>query len=492
MDYLPVFMNMHDRSAIIVGGGIIASRKAALIASSGARITVVSPDLSVTMRTAIDSGGYYWIDREFMPADLDTACLVVAATDDLDTNRQVHAAATERRIPVNVVDTPALCTFILPAIVDRSPAVIAVSTGGRSPVLARFVKSLLERTLPARLGRLAEICGELRSGVAARITDPLVRRRYWEQLLEGDFPDLVCAGNEEGARRRARANLDSASHGSTSRDSGTTGAVYLIGAGPGDPELLTLKAQRLLQRADVVLYDRLVPVGILAMCRREAELVYVGKRNGDHPVPQEQIGKLLVRYAKRGMRVARLKGGDPFIFGRGGEELEALATAGIDFQVVPGISAANGAASYAGIPLTHRDHAQSVSFWTGHTRDGKLDLDWHSMSRSRQTLVFFMSAANLAEISQQLIASGMAATMPAAVIQAATTPRQTVMRTSLRKLGDVGNRLDRSLPTLIVIGTVVNLRRNLDWFHGNSGDAVPVFPPHLSSAASTSSEHDAA
>jgi uroporphyrin-III C-methyltransferase/precorrin-2 dehydrogenase/sirohydrochlorin ferrochelatase len=485
MDYLPVFMNMRDRDAVIVGGGVVASRKAALIAGSGARITVVSPDLADSMRSAIDNGGYCWIDREFVPADLDAACLVVAATDDPDTNRQVHAAATERRIPVNVVDTPALCTFILPAIVDRSPAVIAVSTGGRSPVLARFVKSLLERTLPVRLGKLAEICGELRSGVAARLTDPLARRRYWERLLEGDFPDLVCAGKEEGARQLARANLES-----TFRATETSGMVYLIGAGPGDPELLTLKAQRLLQRADVVLYDRLVPVGILAMCRREAELVYVGKQNGDHPVPQEQIGKLLVRYAERGMRVARLKGGDPFVFGRGGEELETLATAGIDFQVVPGISSANGAASYAGIPLTHRDHAQSVSFWTGHTRDGRLDLDWQSMSRSRQTLVFFMSTANLAEISQRLIAGGMAATMPAAVIQAATTPRQTVMRTSLRKLADAGGRLDRSLPTLIVVGTVVNLRRNLDWFHGDAGDAVPVFPPHLSNAAR--SEHDAA
>lgn len=485
MDYLPVFMKMRDRDAVIVGGGIVASRKAALIADSGARIMVVSPDLSDAMRSAIDNGGYRWIDREFMPADLGAACLVVAATDDPDTNRHVHAAATARRIPVNVVDTPALCTFILPAIVDRSPAVIAVSTGGRSPVLARFVKSLLERALPARLGKLAEICGELRSGVAARLTDPVARRRYWERLLEGDFPDLVCAGTEEGARLRARANLESAC-----RTTGTTGTVYLIGAGPGDPELLTLKAQRLLQRADVVLYDRLVPVGILAMCRREAELVYVGKRNGDHPVTQEQIGKLLVRYAKRGMRVARLKGGDPFIFGRGGEELETLATAGIDFQVVPGISAANGAASYAGIPLTHRDHAQSVSFWTGHTRDGRLDLDWQSMSRSRQTLVFFMSTTNLAEISQRLIAGGMAATMPAAVIQAATTPRQTVLSTSLRKLADAGSRLDRSLPTLIVVGTVVNLRRNLDWFHGDAGDAVPVFPPHLSNAAR--SEHDAA
>jgi uroporphyrin-III C-methyltransferase/precorrin-2 dehydrogenase/sirohydrochlorin ferrochelatase len=486
MDYLPIFMNMHDRSAVIVGGGIIASRKAALIASSGGRITVVSPNLAAAMQVSIDSGEYCWIKREFVPADLDEAWLVVAATDDPDVNRLVHAAATERRIPVNVVDTPALCSFILPAIVDRSPVVIAVSTGGRSPVLARFVTSLLERTVPARLGRLAALCGDLRSRVAAHINEPLARRRYWEQLLEGDFPELVCAGREKDARKRARSSLDSAFHSTA-----TSGTVYLIGAGPGDPELLTLKAQRLLQRADVVLYDRLVPVGVLAMCRREAELVYVGKRNGEHPVPQEQIGKLLVRYAQRGMRVARLKGGDPFIFGRGGEELEALATAGIDFQVVPGISAANGAASYAGIPLTHRDHAQSVSFCTGHTRNGQLDLDWHAMSKSRQTLVFFMGTANLTEISQQLIASGMVATMPAAVIQAATTPRQTVMRTSLHKLRDIGTRLDRSLPTLLVIGTVVNLRRNLDWFHGNSGDTVPVFPPHVCSAAA-SSEHDAA
>lgn len=487
MDYLPIFMKLQDREAVVIGGGVIASRKAALIAKSGPRLTIISPEISDAMRVPVENGDYVWIEREFVPADLDSAHIVIAATDDAAVNRNVHSAAMRRLIPVNVVDTPELCSFILPAIVDRSPVVVAISTGGRSPVLARFVKSQLERMLPSRLGRLADICGRLRNRVKRRVKNALERRRFWEHLFESNFPDFVYAGRDEDALRHVEINLSREPSGNAR----SSGAVYLIGAGPGDPELLTLKAQRLLQRADVVLYDRLVPVGVLEMCRREAELIYVGKRNGDHPVSQDKIGSLLVEHAEMGRRVARLKGGDPFIFGRGGEELQVLTESGVDFQVVPGVSAANGSASYAGIPLTHRDHAQSVSFWTGHSRDGGLDLDWSSMCQSRQTLVFYMGSSNAALISKQLIGHGMAVTTPVAVVQAATTPRQKVLCTSIYKLRDVGEVLDRSLPTLIIVGSVVKLRTDLDWFGGDPDSSAAVFPRHLRSDQA-SSENGAA
>ncbi|MDX1516701.1 MAG: siroheme synthase CysG, partial [Woeseiaceae bacterium] len=326
MDYLPVFMDLRGREALIVGGGVVASRKAALVAKAGACLTIVSAALSPAMRTLLRDERHRWIARNFDDSDVAAADLVIAATDDGDINRRVYEAASRWRIPVNVVDAPAQCSFILPAIVDRSPAIIAVSTGGRSPVLARHVKALLERLLPARLGRLAAFCGRLRRRVAAAVPEPAARRRFWESQLEGHVPELVYAGRSRDAEAAIAAELEACD-----ADRAPRGEVYLIGAGPGDPELLTLKAQRLLQRADVVLYDRLVPVGVLEMCRREAEAVYVGKRCGDHPVPQQEISAMLVDYAQQGKRVARLKGGDPFVFGRGGEELEALAEAGIDF-----------------------------------------------------------------------------------------------------------------------------------------------------------------
>ena len=477
MDYLPIFMNMRDKHALVVGGGLVASRKVALVAKSGPSVTIVSPEISDAMRMEVDAGNFRWIAREFRDEDVTGTSLVIAATDRAEVNKCVYESASRRGIPVNVADEPELCTFILPAIVDRSPLVVAVSTGGNSPVLARWTKTLFERVLPGRLGRLARLCGRLRPSVGARLHEPRARRRYWEDLLDGPVPDAVFAGRDRQALELAMAGIDSAVEAGP-----PTGSVYLVGAGPGDPELITLKGQRVLQKADVVLYDRLVPIQVLDMCRREAELVYVGKCNGDHPIAQEDISKLLVKYASQGKCVVRLKGGDPFIFGRGGEELEQLARLGIPFQVVPGISSANGMASYAGIPLTHRDHAQSVSFWTGHTRNASLSLDWAGMCSSGQTLVFFMGRTNASVISRKLIEYGKCPSVPVALVQAATTPRQHTICTSLADLPAASERLDSSLPTMIVIGSVVSLSKQFAWFDGYRDDTIPVFPPHLSSS----------
>ncbi len=480
MEFLPIFMNMRGRKALVVGGGVIASRKAELVAKAGAEIILVSPALAPAAADAVRDRGWRWIERGFRPTDLDGCDLVIAATDDEAVNRAVHDAARTRHLPVNVADQPALCSFILPAIIDRSPAVVAVSTGGRSPVLARYVKGLVERALPSRLGRVADFLGRLRPGIHRRLPETGARRRYWERLLEGAVPEQVRAGQDGAARDTAEILLNDMLQETAGDQTARRGRAWLVGAGPGDPELLTLKAQRLLQQADVVLFDRLVPLGVLEMCRREAEMVYVGKRSGDHVLPQAHISELLVRHVEAGRRVVRLKGGDPFIFGRGGEELEALVEAGLDFEVVPGVSAANGCAAYAGIPLTHRDHAQGVSFWTGHARDGELDLDWAAMNNPRQTQVFYMGAGNAPLIRENLLAHGVPPTMPVALVQAGTTDAQRVLRTSLHGLAETAADIDRSLPTLIIVGSVVNLRRGLGWFEGNAGNAAAVFPPHLS------------
>ncbi len=476
MDQLPVFMKLHGRIAVVVGGGAVAARKAALLSRCGARLRIVSPSLTPALQEIVASVAADTRLERFADPHLDGADLVVAATDDAAVNAAVHAAALRRHLPVNVVDAPALCSFIFPAIVDRAPVTIAISTGGRSPVLARYVKALLERDLPARLGRLAEFLGRWRPRVARRLADPVQRRRYWEALLDGATPELVYAGRNAQADRLAEATM---ADGATAAGEGR---VYLIGAGPGDPELLTLRAQRLLQRADVVLYDRLVPIGVLDMCRRDAEFVYVGKRVGDHSLPQADISELLVTHARRGLRVARLKGGDPFVFGRGGEEIEQLAGAGIGFEVVPGVSAANGCAAYAGIPLTHRDHAHSVAFHTGHLKDGRLDLDWASMVRGRQTLVFYMGGASASVIAEQLVAHGMPPATPAAIVEAGTTAAQKVHRTALQRLAEAAARLTPGLPALVIVGSVVNLQSELEWFAPGEEPGMPVFPAHRPAA----------
>jgi uroporphyrin-III C-methyltransferase/precorrin-2 dehydrogenase/sirohydrochlorin ferrochelatase len=368
----------------------------------------------------------------------------------------VSDAAKALSIPVNVVDQPALCTFIVPAIVDRSPILVAISSGGASPILARSIKRLIETLLPARVDRLAMLLRQLRDAIKEKIRGFEDRTRFWEKILEGDIPELVYAGKEDEAKERI---LDEAE-----RASGARGEVYLVGAGPGDPELLTLKALRLMHKADVVLFDRLVSESILLKLRPDAEKIFVGKQKADHAVPQETINQMLVRLAHEGKKVLRLKGGDPFIFGRGGEEIESLAAAGVAFQVVPGITAASGCATYAGIPLTHRDYSQSVRFLTGHIREGGVPLDWAMLAGEQQTLAFYMGLSGLEIICEELLAHGMDPSMPVAVIEQGTTRKQKVSVGNLVSIREQILVDEIKPPTLIIVGRVVSLREKLDWF----------------------------
>ncbi len=474
MDYLPIFLQLTERRALVVGGGPVAARKAELVFAAGPKLTIIAPTLSRAMRELIDKHQLHYFEREFVDDDLNDVKLVIAATDNAAVNRAVYAGAEARNVPVNVADQPELCSFILPAIVDRSPAIVAVSTGGRSPVLARYLKSLLERQLPFGLARFTTLLGDMRDSVKARFSDFDQRRRFWDHIIDGPVGDAALAGNVDDAKTRIAQELTSWDEAARSE-----GSVYLIGAGPGDPELMTIRGQRLLQRADVVLYDRLIPTRLLDLVRREAELIYVGKQAKSHVVSQQTIGELLVEHAQAGKCVARLKGGDPFVFGRGGEELHDLIKAGVDFQVVPGISAANGCAAYAGIPLTHRDHATGVSFWTGHMKEGELKLPWEQMSVTHHTHVIFMGLKSLPLITEQLCLHGMSPATPAAMISAGTTPAQKVC---IAPLGDLAGRAEQAglpSPALLIVGDVVGLHQEMAWFSGVDValEAFP-FPSH--------------
>lgn len=360
MDFLPLFHSLQGRLALVVGGGEVALRKARLLADAGARLRVVAPQIHIELRHLVEQGGGELLERDYQDGDQPGCVLIIAATDDEPLNAEVSRAANARGIPVNVVDAPALCSVIFPAIVDRSPLVVAVSSGGDAPVLARLIRAKLETWIPSTYGQLAGLASRFRHRVKELLPDLQQRRVFWENLFQGEIAERVLAGRPAEAERLLEERLA----GGLAHIA--TGEVYLVGAGPGDPDLLTFRALRLMQQADVVLYDRLVAPSILELCRRDAERLYVGKRRAEHAVPQDRINRLLVELASQGKRVLRLKGGDPFIFGRGGEEIDELAAHGIPFQVVPGITAASGCAAYAGIPLTHRDHAQSVRFVTGH------------------------------------------------------------------------------------------------------------------------------
>lgn len=461
MDYLPLFTNLHGRRCVVVGGGAIALRKARLLQQAGARVCVVAPQIDAQLaQMARDSGGSV-IERGYHPADLDDTAMVIAATDVEAVNAAVSHDAQQRHIPVNVVDNPKLCSVILPSIVDRSPLIIAISSGGASPVLARRLRSLLESTVPAAYGRLAALLGRFRETVAQHIGDTEQRRRFWEEVVDGHIAELVLSGREQEAAVALQQQIDS--------DSGARGGeVYLVGAGPGDPDLLTFKALRLMQKADVVLYDRLVAPEIVEMCRRDAERIYVGKARADHAVPQQEINQQLLDLALQGRRVLRLKGGDPFIFGRGGEEIALLAQHKVPFQVVPGITAASGCASYAGIPLTHRDYAQSVRFVTAHLKDGTADLPWPELVHKNQTLVFYMGLTGLEVICRELMAHGRAPETPIALIQQGTTRHQRVITGSLADLPAKVAGAGVKAPTLLIVGEVVALHGQLGWFHPES------------------------
>lgn len=471
MDYFPIFLKLADAPVLVVGGGGVAARKARLLLKAKARVIVAAPEVCESLAQACVAGEVEHLPHAFAADMLDGCRAVIAATDDRMLNRTVSALCQARGIPVNVVDDPALCSFIMPAIVDRSPLVIAISSSGRAPVLARQLRARLESMIPAGYGRLARIAGEWRERVKARLPIMDVRLRFWESIFDGPVAERVLADDRAGAEHLLREALNGGDGASTA------GEVYLVGAGPGDPDLLTFRALRLMQQADVVLYDHLVSDPILDLVRRDAERIYVGKRCRKHTVPQETLNAMLVRLARGGKRVLRLKGGDPFIFGRGGEEIETLAAEGIAFQIVPGITAASGCAAYAGIPLTHRDHAQSCVFVTGHaSRDGKLNLHWDALARLGQTVVIYMGVNSLPSVCRALREHGLPDTHPAALVERGTTQAQRVITGTLATLPEQVRRDPPAGPGLVIVGEVVRLHHRLQWFatsHPASDEAEP-------------------
>lgn len=462
MEFLPLFHKLKERPVLVVGGGEVALRKARLLAEAGAHLRVVAPEIRSELQAMAGEQGVFL--RGYQTDDLQGVGLVIAATDDEPLNARISAEAQALGIPVNVVDAPALCSVIFPAIVDRSPLIVAVSSGGDAPVLARLIRAKIETWIPATYGQLANLGKRFRERVKLMFPDVQQRRVFWEDVFQGPIAESVFAGKPAEGERLLEERLAGAAPRAL-------GEVYLVGAGPGDPDLLTFRALRLMQQADVVLYDRLVAAPIIDLCRRDAERIYVGKRRADHAVPQEQINQLLIDLAREGKRVLRLKGGDPFIFGRGGEEIEQLAAEGIPFQVVPGITAASGCAAYAGIPLTHRDHAQSVRFVTGHLKDGSSNLPWKDLVAPGQTLVFYMGLVGLPDICAQLIAHGRDAATPAALVQQGTTQNQRVFTGTLASLPALVAEHEVHAPTLVIVGEVVTLRDKLAWFEGLQADA---------------------
>ncbi len=456
MDIFPISLKLQQQPCLIVGGGHIAYRKALLLAKAGAKIDVLAPEIDDNLLQLVQqSQGQYVQDVFSSSTALRHYRLVIAATDNNLVNQQVFAACEAENVLVNSVDDPPHCRFMVPAIIDRSPLVISVASNGTSPVLSRQIRTQLESSIPHGMGKLAEFSGQWRAAVKQKIVNPDERRIFWEELYASPLKEQVFNDNLDAANQSIQQAL---AEWQTPK-----GEVYLVGAGPGDPELLTLKALRLMQQADVVIYDRLVSAPILELCRRDAEKVYVGKARSNHAVPQEGINALLVKYAQAGKRVCRLKGGDPFIFGRGGEEIQELYEAGVSFQVVPGITAASGCSAYAGIPLTHRDYAQSVRFLTGHLKEGSPELPWSELVYEQQTLVLYMGLVGLESICEKLIAHGQRADMPVALISKGTTPEQKVV---VGTLADIASKVAQhhiQAPTLTIIGEVVNLREQLKW-----------------------------
>ncbi len=468
MQALPIFFNIKNRHCVVIGGGEVAMRKVAMLLKADADVTVVSPEICHELQDLVAARKIKYEKAYFVENQLQGVCLVVAATDDAMTNEAVSISAKAQNIPVNVVDAPDLCTFTMGSIIDRSPVVIAVSSEGNAPVLARYIRTKIETMLPAGYGRIAAIAGEFRDQVKAKFATTQARRRFWEDVLQGPMVERVLSGQEQAARELLHDLINDADTASNK------GEVYLVGGGPGDPDLLTFRALRLMQQCDVCVYDKLVSPEVMELVRRDAELIYVGKERDQHTMPQEEINELLAKLALQGKRVLRLKGGDPFIFGRGGEEIETLMERGVPFQVVPGITAANGVSSYAGIPLTHREYAQACLFVTGHlkakenSKEVTIDLDWVAMSRPNQTVVIYMGLVGLKEICEKLIEHGVSASMPVAVVQQGTTQKQKVVVATLADLAEKVASAGLKPPCLTIIGEVVKLREKLNWFETNA------------------------
>ena len=525
MNTFPLFFKLESRKVLIVGGGDVALRKADLLSRAGACITILAPnicpELQALLTNAKTDSKHHLIYKNYDQAYMTGARVIIAATDDESLNHQIHADASELNIPVNVVDTPHLCDFIFPAIVDRNPIVIGISSNGKAPVLARLLRARLETLIPQGYGKLAKLAGDFRSEVKAKIPTLTGRRQFWERAFEGQVSELMFAGNETQAAAQLRADLDrtaaqiiknnainnnpiknspvnAISHHANNNDNQTTsitapvlgddansghdpihrnhnhgaaksvqpvGEVYIVGAGPGDPELLTFKALRLMQQADIVYYDALVSPQVLDLCRRDADKVFVGKKRSNHTVAQLGINELLVNSAKEGRRVVRLKGGDPFIFGRGGEEIESLRAHNVPYQVVPGITAANAAASYAGIPLTHRDHSQSVRFVTGFLKAGAPNDNFKNFLDTDETVVFYMGLHSLARLTEGLISAGRSSATPIAIVSNASMPNQQVLTGTLASIVKLQEQNQLPTPALLIMGDVVSLHDDLAWYN---------------------------
>ena len=458
MEHLPIFINIKQKPTLVVGGGDIALRKINLLLKAKAKVDCLSPLFCEDINTLFKDGYIKLIKKSFEQADIKDYSVIIAATDDSLVNSLISSIAHDKRIPVNVVDSPALSSFIMPSIVDRSPVIIAVSSAGKAPVLARIIRAKLETVIPSSYGILAEIAGEYRQRVKDRFSQIRDRRTFWEATFSGVIAEKVFSGRINEAKNDIEKQLNDSVEMEL-------GEVYLVGAGPGDPDLLTFKALRLIQQADVVLYDRLVSKGVMELVRRDSELIYVGKKGGsDKSTRQVDINDQLVKLAQSGKRVCRLKGGDPFIFGRGGEEIESLSEHNIPFQVVPGITAASGCSSYSGIPLTHRDYSQSCRFVTAHLKDGTTDLPWDELIVDQQTIVFYMALSGANYICEKLMEHGMNKDMPIAIIEKGTMPEQKVYISSLTELPDLLAKEDIHAPTLMIVGEVVKLNEKLNWY----------------------------
>lgn len=462
MKYFPFFMELSKQSVLLIGGGEVAERKLDLLLKANAKLTIISPQftdyiLSLIKNnkniTAITSN----YKSEYMD---DSFSFVIAATNDESLNEEIASQANQKGILVNVVDKPNICDFIFPSILERGPITVAVSTGGSSPVLARLLRTKLETMIPGAYGRLAKIVSENRIPVRKKLVNSKSNRIFWEQMLNGKFVELVLSGQDNEAVNYLNNEINR-----FDEEKKGEGEVYLVGAGPGDPDLLTFRALRLMQQADIALFDRLVHPTIIDLIRRDAQKIYVGKQRDNHTVRQEEINNLLVKYAKQGKRVLRLKGGDPFIFGRGGEEIDTLVDNNVSFQVVPGITSASGCSAYSGIPLTHRDHAQSCIFVTGHLKEGKLDLNWEKLIQPNQTIVFYMGLVSIDIICSQLIANGLDSKTPCALVQQGTTPEQKVYTSTVENMSQLVKEKKPIAPTIFIIGFVVNLREKLNWYN---------------------------
>ena len=459
----PIFIKLQDQHCLVVGGGVVATRKIKQLLIAGAKVFVVAPNIEPALEKLKESGDIRYFQQAYTEKCLEGKQLVIAATNDKQLNNQIAKRAKSQNILVNVVDDYDAGTFIMPSIINRNPVVIAISTSGIAPVLTKLLSIRIETLIPSNYGKLASLISRFRDSAKEKYPSTKDRRRFWESILDGPIAEMFYAGQEEKTLKLLEAQL-----GNESSHLDSKGEVYLVGGGPGDPELLTFRALRLMQQADVVLYDRLVAPKILEFVRKDAKRIYVGKERDRHALPQAEINQMLVDLAKQGRRVLRLKGGDPFMFGRGGEEIDLLYENNIPFQIVPGITAASGCASYAGIPLTHRNYAQSCLFVTGHLKDGSMNLNWQTLVQPQQTLAVYMGTHSLDILSRQLIKHGMKKSMPAAIIQQGTTGEQNVYLSTIEHLPEVPKENNVKPPSMIIIGEVVSLHEKLAWYQPNS------------------------